>query len=117
MKNIGTGILEGIRTRNDGSLVFTVATQEIGSTEAARLFELRNKFLKYLLTDENISPLDEKLIDELKLKDGKKVKTKSQRLRAVLFRVWEQKETGLSFDEFYDGEMEKHIENYKQTLD
>lgn len=117
MKNIGTGILEGISTRADGSLVFKIATQEIGSTEAARLFELRNKFLKYLLTDENISPLDEKLIEELKLKDGKKVKTRSQVLRSVLFRLWEISDAGVDFDTWYENEMTRIIDHYKTKLD
>ena len=117
MKNIGTGILEGLSTRNDGSLVIKISTQEIESAEAARLFELRNKFLKYLLTDENISPLDEKLLEELKLKDGKKVKTQSQRLRAVLYRVWEISDSGVDFDTWYENEMTRIIEHYKQKLD
>lgn len=110
-------IVESIATRADNSFKIVVGTQEIDRTQVADLFELVNKFSKMLLSTNNISPLEETLIDEQKLKDGKKVKTKSQRLRAVLYRVWEIAETPLAFDEFYDAEMEKYIDMNKQKLD
>lgn len=117
MKTIFTGILENISTRSDGSLKITVGSQEMDATDAGNLFVLRNKFLKILLSDNNISPMEETLIDEQKLKDGKKVKTKSQRLRAVLFRVWEHADSNLDFDTWYDEEMEKIISHFKTKLD
>lgn len=117
MKIVLTGILENISTRSDNSVKLTVGSQEMDAADAGNLFVLRNKFIKLLLSDNNISPMEETLIDEQKLKDGKKVKTKSQRLRAVLYRVWEHSETGLDFDTWYDEEMEKIISHFKQKLD
>ena len=101
----------------DGSVKLVIGTQELDSTEASRLFELRNRFIKYLLTDSNITPLDEQLIDDVKLKDGKKVKTPSQRLRAVIYRVAEQAGQKEHFEEYYLQEMENLINNYKSRLD
>ncbi len=117
MKNTGVGILEAISTRSDGSLKIVIGTNEVDSTEASRLFDLRNKFIKYLLSDNNISPLDEQLIDDVKIRDGKKVKTPSQRLRAVMFRVCEQSGNKEHFEEYYLNEMENLINNYKSRLD
>ncbi len=117
MKVVGSGILEGISTRNDGSIKLIIGTQELDSTDAARLFELRNKFIKYLLSDSNIDPASEALIDDLHLKDGKKSKTPAQRLRAVLFRVFEQ-EGGKeeNYDDWYKERMEEIINHYKKKL-
>ncbi len=117
MKVVGSGIIEKIETRSDNSVKLIIGTQEIDSSEASKIFELRNKFVKYILTDSNISPLDEKLIDELKIKDGKRVKTKSQRLRAVLYREWEQQGLQIEFDQYYDTIMEGYIEKHKANLE
>lgn len=118
MKIVLASILENISTRSDGSVKLTLGTQEMDETNAAQLFGLRNKFVKVLLSDSNITPLEESLIDETKIHDGKKVKTKSQRLRAVLFKLHEQ-EGGNSetFDIFYDEKMEKIIEQIKSRLE
>ena len=43
-----------------------------------------------------------------------KPKTKSQILRAVLFRIWEQNRKGFNeFEDFYAHEMERIIHHYK----
>lgn len=118
MKIVLTGLLENISTRQDGSVKLTIGSQEMDSTEAGNLFVLRNKFLKVLLSDNNISPMEETLIDEQKLKDGKKVKTKSQRLRAVLYVY--AKESGKpeeEFEGFYEEQMDKFINHIKRKID
>lgn len=117
MKIILSAILENLSTRQDGTVKLTLGSQEMDSSDAGKLFELRNKFIKVMLSDNNISPMEETLIDEQKLKDGKKVKTKSQRLRAVLYRVWEISDSGVEFDMWYDNEMDKISEHFKKKLD
>ena len=60
------------------------------------------------LTDEEV-----KMIDEVDIEiEGK---TKSQRLRNVLYVYCEQQ--GEDFKDFYDNEMEKIIQHYKDKLD
>jgi hypothetical protein len=45
-------------------------------------------------------------------------KTKSQRLRGVLYRLWEQSNEGYEvFDDFYNNRMEKLITDIKNRLD
>lgn len=116
-KIVYTAILENISTRSDGTIKLTLGCNEMGSSDAGILFQLRNKYLKCLMSDNNISPVDENILVETQLQDGKKVKSKSQRLRAVLFRVWEQSGIPIEFDDFYNTEMEKIIEHFKTKLE
>lgn len=118
MKVILESILETISTRVDGTLKLTISTQEIDSSKAGELFQMRGKYIKCLLSDTNITKLEEELVDNTQLVSGKKNKSASQRLRAVLFRLNEanggNEET---FENFYKSELERIIEHYKTKLD
>lgn len=116
MKIIIDGILEKLSTLNDGSVKLSICTQEMDSSNGAQIFQLRGKYIKILLSDSNISEPEQLLIDEAKIQDGRKVKTKSQRLRGVLFRLHEQTIPDTDFELFYNEKMEAIIEHYKQKL-
>ena len=116
MKLIVEGTIEGLRTRNDGSIAVTLASQEMDSSQAANLFQLRNRYVKCLLSDSNISAIEEKLVDETEIQGGKKAKSPGQRLRAVMFRVHEANKNPTDFEVWYKGEMERIIEEYKTVL-
>jgi len=117
MKLILESIVDGISTLKDGSLKVVLSTQEVDSTTAASLFNFRNKFCKVLISDTNISSLEEELVDSTSIAVGKKPKSESSRLRAVLFRVHEQSNSELEFETWYKNEMNKIIEHYKTKLD
>lgn len=117
MKLILSGTIESISTRQDGTIKFVFGTQELDSSQAGLLFQLRNKYAKCLLSDTNITPIEDKLIDEEHVKDGRKVKTQSQRLRATLYRVWETTTQTIDFDQWYKTETEKIIEHFKKKLE
>lgn len=117
MKIIVSGILEKLSTLNDGSVKLSICTQEMDATNGAQIFGLRGKYLKVLLSDNNITEPEEILIDEAKVQDGRKIKTKSQQLRAVLFRFHEQTKPGVDFDQFYNEKMDGLIEHFKGKLD
>lgn len=110
-------IVEGLSTRNDGSFKIVIGTQEIDKSHVGELFGLTNKFCKVLITDNNISPIEEELIDATEMKSGKKSKSQSQRLRSVLFRVHEQQKPAIEFDDWYKSELERIIDHYKAKLD
>ena len=116
MKVVLDGILEKLSTLNDGSVKLSICTQEMDATNGAQIFGLRGKYLKVLLSDTNITEPEAILIDEAKVKDGRKIKTHSQRLRAVLFRLHEQTAPDTDFEQFYNEKMEGLIEHYKQKL-
>ena len=116
MKLILGCIVETIGTRVDGSIKMSLGSQEIDPTQAGTLFQLRGKFVKVLLSDTNISPIEEKLVDEERVSNGKKVKSPSQRLKAVMFKVHENQGIQQDFDEWYKGEIENFINKYKEVL-
>lgn len=118
MRNVGSGVLQSISSLADRSVKLTIVTQELDSTDAARLFEMRNKFIKYLFSDSNIDPASEALLNDLHLQDTRKVKSPSQRLRAVLYLL--NKQTGgteENFDTYYQQHMEEIINHFKAKLD
>ena len=116
MKILLESIVESISTRSDGSVKITLGTQELDSSAAGNLFQLRNGFVKVLLSDTNISAIEESLVDEQKIQGGKKAKSPQQRLRSVMFRVHEQQGISQEFDEWYKSEIENLINRYKDFL-
>jgi hypothetical protein len=115
MKIILESVIESIATRVDGTLTIKVSSQEVDSSKAGMLFQLRGKYVKCLLSDTGISTMEEELIDKTELTSPTKNKSKSSRLRAVLFRVHEQGETNIDFEQ-YNETMEGLINHYKNKL-
>ena len=116
MKIVLEAVLEKIATLQDGSVKISLASQEVDAQQASVLFTMRNKFMKVLLSDTNISPLEESLVDAQELQGGKKIKSHAQRLRAVMFKVHEQQGIQQDFDQWYKTEMENKITAYKEIL-
>ena len=116
MKIVLEAVLEKIATLQDGSVKISLASQEIDAQQASTLFTMRNKFMKVLLSDTNVSPLEESLVDAQEITGGKKVKSHAQRLRGVMFRVHEQQGISQEFDQWYKTEMENLITKWKETL-
>lgn len=118
MKIIIDCTIEAISSRVDGTINVKIGTQELDSTNAGNLFALRGKYCKVLISDSNISELEAELVDAQALVAGKKMKTPSQRLRAVLYRLREQENEGdvTDFDNWYGLEMNKIIDHYKSKL-
>ena len=117
MNIIGAGTLEQISTRVDGSLIIKLSTQEMESEQIGNLFALRNAFVKWYLTNDNITDLAKDAVNDAQISDYRKIKTPSQRLRAVLYRLHETAAPGVAFEEYYAGEMERIIEHYKQKIE
>jgi len=115
MKLIITGTVESLSTRQDNTVVVKFGTQEMDASEAGKLFHFRNKYCKFLLTDDNITTLEEELVSASSI-TASKSKSPSQRLRAVLFRVHEQSGLDIDFEQYYLTECERIIEHYKTKL-
>lgn len=106
--------LTGIRSLKDGSVQYTFETQEVGPDEGSAAFALRNAFGWLLFAERELRSDD---IPEGVSAQGAKRKSPSQRLRNVLFRVFENTASELTFDRWYEVEMEKLIDHYKKKLD
>ena len=115
MKIVLEGELEKMSSRVDGTIVLQISTQEIDPSKAGELFSLRGKFIKTLISDTNITSLEEELVDSHEVVGVKKNKTPSQRLRSVIYLVGRQNSVA-DDDEFYRLELEKIITHYKGKL-
>ena len=110
-------IVTTIRSLKDGSISFTCETQEMSSRKVGELFNLRNKLIVAYLSEKETIP--QKEIDQIDVlqPDMPGKKTQSQRLRAVLFRLFEQEPSGYTdFEQFYKARTDLIIEQIKAKL-
>ncbi len=113
----GEAIVSGLRSLKDGTLSVTLQTQEMKAEQAGAMFSFSNQFIKFVLTDENVTEFQIKELSEKVITSGKKTKTKGQRLRAVIYRTWEQEGGDMDFDMYYNTAMEKIIDLMKMRLE
>ena len=113
MKTIKTNaVITSFRSKVDKSLSFTTHTPELTSKEKATFMDLQGASVAML-----IEPLDETPKGIEKIDKDLETKTKSQRLRSVLYVYWKQTgQKDSKFEDFYNEKMEKLIEHYKSKL-
>ena len=117
-----TVIFEGgvnkVATLNDGTLSINIHTQELPEDTMMRIFSLRKSPGMILISSDDISKAEQDEVEKFTsdFEVGKN-KTSSQRLRAVLYRVWEQGEQLYDFPIWYESQMERIINKYKSTLE
>lgn len=107
--------LDSVRTLKDRSFKLVFETLELGADDGAVLLSMRQQ-AGWLL----FAPLDvdvESHIPPEPPREFKADKTPSQRMRACLFRLWEQNKRDMTFNEFYDHQMEKYIAAIKERLE
>lgn len=110
------GQIESIATRKDKTLKVTIGTQELSPNQASDIFVLNQRFAYIGLKEEPFTQSEEVLIAGLKSEINQK--SSSQRLRSVLYKLYEQDKKGYKdFLTFYTGEMERIIEHYKTKID
>jgi hypothetical protein len=107
---------QGIRSLADKSLRCTFDTQELGEDFAADLIKKCHKH-GYLIFLENEVKVD---LDGLDIPEAapefKGEKTPGQRLRAVLYILWQQSGNVGTFQDFYIGKMEEITNHFKAKL-
>jgi len=110
-------IIDGLRTMKDGGLKVTIHTQELTPDQVAGLMSMNNAFAYCALKPEPFTRDQEKAIGDLKADYDNTGKTPGQRLRGVLFKLYEQDHEGFSsFTLFYDHHMERIINHFKSKL-
>lgn len=111
-----SAIIENIATRADGTVKVVLGCQEMSATRAGELMTLNRKLAAvYLSPKETVS---QKEIDQVEAVDPvMPAKTPSQRMRNVLFVLWQQSPEGFKdFDSFYKYKMEGYIDAIKENL-
>lgn len=109
--------VENVSTRRDGTVKLVLGTQELSQGKAGELFTMQNKVCAVYISVKETVP--QSVMDMV---DGADVdmpgKTKSQRQRAVLYRIWELEKQGhKTFESYYAFRMEQHITDLKQHLE
>ena len=115
-----TVIFEGgvnkVSTLADGTLSINIHTQELPEETMMRVFSLRKSPGMVLISSDDISKAEVEEVEKFTTDfEVGKTKTASQRLRAVLYRVWEQSEQAYDFPIWYESQMERIIEIWKRT--
>lgn len=108
--------VEGLRSRKDKTISIVLGTQELNPEKAGELFNTNGHLVTcYLSIKEHITDDQKEIIDSIEAPT--QGKTPSQRMRAVLFRMWEQNNEGYADKNLhYLHWMEKIIEQLKTKL-
>ena len=115
-KIILDGVLVSLSSLSDGSVKVVFTTQELDETKAASLFSLRGKYCKAMYSNSNITPMEERMIDEVTIQDGRKIKSRAQRMRGAIYILWEQTGGEKDWDSFYADVMDEYIADVKSKL-
>jgi hypothetical protein len=108
--------IESISSRVDGTWSLKVGTQELDEESAKAVLALNRRLGYFIFKESAIREADLVDIPESS-PEFKGDKTPSQRLRGVLYVLWEQTKATKTFDEFYRMKMESIITWVKEKLD
>lgn len=107
-------IIQGVRTLVDGGTKLDVITRELKAEEMTALFELKGLEGWFIFKDNIINVDDIKDLPDVRVE--KTDKSPSERLRAVLYRLWETTNRSKTSDQFYKDYIDKLIEAIKEKL-
>lgn len=122
------GGIDKVSTMADNSLRVILGTPELTNDTEASIMRLRKKPGYILVSTKKISQEQIDAVESATINAEFKEKTPSQRMRAVLFKLWEKTqpkqlngESGqmeyVDFDLFYKRQMNKIIDHFKTKLD
>jgi len=106
--------VDKIETMEDRTLKLRVYTQEINPVDEALIFQLRNKVGWFLFSEQVFSKEDVLDLPEIKLEKGRK--SEAQRLRAVLYLLWQKGSKKVSSDDHYKEYINRLIDRLKEGL-
>jgi hypothetical protein len=108
-------VIENIATRRDRSVKIVLGTQELSSGKAGEIFTLLNNLAVVYISPKEV---DQKEIDQVdKLDPDMGSKTQSQRIRNVLYKLFEQDHEGhKDYDSYYRAKTELYIEHLKAKI-
>ncbi|CAB5218822.1 hypothetical protein UFOVP215_39 [uncultured Caudovirales phage] len=107
--------IESIASRKDKTIRLTLGTQELNPNTAAQIFSMNQQFCYFAIKTESFFQNELDLVNDLKADIN--AKTPSQRLRNILYRLYEQDNVGYrDFNTFYISIMETICEHYKNKI-
>lgn len=110
--------LDGYSRRKDKSVSIRFITSEKTSEEVANIDRAIDQFgYLYFKAEESLTPDEVAELDALDTDLYDAPKTQSQRMRNVLYRLWEQDGKPCEFKEYYRERTERIINHLKNKLD
>lgn len=103
-----------VMTLADNTVRIQVDAQEAPAEQMADLFAMKGGLGWFLYSENSIKHEDVKDLPEIKPEFGEK--TPAARLRGVLYVMWEQTKSSLTFEQFYRERMEQLITLIKEKL-
>ena len=111
-------ILESFASLKDGTLKLVFSTNELTPEQLTGVAQNTQKFGFLAFKQDDFKQKEVDLLDNLESDFESKGKSKSQRLRNVLYRSWEQDNLGYDdFQLYYNFRLEKLITYLKDKLD
>jgi hypothetical protein len=108
---------DGLRTLADKTLKITFETGELNPQDLLGLMENINQFGYLAFKKEPFAEKEKEMLDNMKSDFTFKGKTSSQRLRSVLYLMWQQNNEGFdSSVKHYEHHMEIILNQYKNNL-
>lgn len=112
------GILSTYQSLKDRTLKLVFETNEPTPEQLIEISKSVQKFGFIAFKEDAFKDNEKKVLESLESEYEETGKTKSQRLRAVLFRNFEQKNDGYQvFDDYYNHHMQIMINHWKNKLD
>lgn len=105
-------LVDSLSTKKDGSIKVIIETQELSGDAVAELLNYRQQLAYVTLTE---SPVDEVTVPDEPIEKGRK--SQATRMRAVIYRLWEQRGKPGDSEDFYRRQMEHFIEVIKEKLE
>jgi len=110
--------LEGYRSLKDRTLKLSFETNELSPEQMADIHYSLNKVGYLAFAPDPFTTKEMSDIDSLKVEFDDSGKPPSFRLRAVFYRLFEQKPEGYkTFNDYYNSQMEKLITHFKSKLE
>jgi hypothetical protein len=107
--------VENIATRKDKSVKISLVTQELTPEQAGEVFHLMNTLAVTYISPKEITNKEVEQVDKLDAELGGK--TQSQRIRNVLYKLFEQDSEGYkNFDQYYHAKTDQYIEHLKTKI-
>lgn len=100
-----------VSSRPDASVSLKIITAELRPSEAGILMGFHGKNAKVAIFPH------EGECETVEVKTERDQKTQAQRIRGVIYKLWQQEGSQVAFEPYYQNRTEKIIEHLKKQLD
>lgn len=109
--------IESIQSRKDRSWKFVCGTGELSPDQVGELSRTQNQAVYVAIKVDQFKSAETEILESMESGYEETGKTQSQRIRAVLFKLYAQNKEGYSdFEAFYRAKTEKYIEHLKTKI-